>query len=77
MLFINYVLTAFYECTKYENNNVHYFNINLDNRLAPSCGDDGPLLGARGPLTIFASDSSMINNVHLFCGLQRLITYLP
>ena len=71
MLFIN-VLTAIYERIKYENNNVHYFNINLKKSCPRVWGRRLPikkLWGKTVSLTVVASDSSMINNLHLFRGL--------
>ena len=51
-----------------EKNNLHYYNIIQKNRLAPGCGENGPILGQDGPLTIVAPDSycTTIHNYRLF-----------
>ena len=72
MLLIN-VLTAFYERMKYENN----MCITLKTVLPQGVGKTAPFLGQDSPLTVFASDTSMIHNFHIFCGLRCSITYLP
>ena len=45
--------------------------------LPQGVGKTAPYLGQDSPLTVFASDTSMIHNFHIFCGLRCSITYLP
>ena len=63
------VLTAFYEREIWKQY-VHYFNITLKTFLCQGVGKTAPYLGQDGPLSVFASDSSMIHTYRLFCLMQ-------